>query len=296
MFQIIFGALISLFKNEQLKKQVPKKIGDYRLISEIERKNDFHRFALGIYENNKREKVFIKTWIGKIKDVNYHLLINEYNVNRVIYKKLSESRYQNKIRIPKILDISINSGLVSLIFEYTDGKSLEYYPIKYQADTILGCYSFFTEISNILNENEKKSFMLRTSWFYILSFPFMAALLALKHPRNSKKIFKSFLEAFSSIEDLFNRDLVIAHRDLSPKNILVKDGIVFIIDFEKTVLTTRYYDQIFISTEPNFRELNEIITSEYILKNTFLKTYMATHFALYSKNAQSLFDHYISML
>src|SRR3989344_4423249 len=253
MFQIIFGALISLFKNEQIKKEVPKIIGEYRLISEIEKDNDFRRFAVGIYKN--------------------------------------------EINIPPVIDAIIEKTRTSIVFKHIDGEKLETFPINYQAEVIFNCYSFLDKLSNELTRGEKKIFIRRSPWFYIFSLPVIWALLAIKHPSTFLKISRSFFQALPFAIHLFREKLIITHRDLSPENILIKDGIIFIIDFEQAVLTNKYYDQMYIFTEPRFAELKNELTKKSILrKDAFLWVYMVAHFALDSANSQELFQYYISIL
>src|SRR3989344_2471292 len=228
MFQIIFGALISLFKNEQIKKEVPKIIGEYRLISEIEKDNDFRRFAVGIYENEKGEKVFIKTWIGRIKDLSYYSLVNEYLINLIISNKLNNLDFKNEINIPPVIDAIIEKTRTSIVFKHIDGEKLETFPINYQAEVIFNCYSFLDKLSNELTRGEKKIFIRRSPWFYIFSLPVIWALLAIKHPSTFLKISRSFFQALPFAIHLFREKLIITHRDLSPENILIKDAFLWV--------------------------------------------------------------------
>src|SRR3989338_2207612 len=282
MFQLIFGALISLFKNEQIKKEVPKIIGEYRLISEIEKDNDFRRFAVGIYENNKREKVFIKTWIGKVRDLSYFSLLNEYLVNDLLYRKISQTTLGDKIKTPQALELIQNKNSASLVFEFIDGKSLDKYPVEYQIETLSVLHNALLEISKTLTANQKKTLTKRTTLFYISSLPFIVFIACIYNPRSVIKILKSIFKSLLSIAELYKSGLVLAHRDFHVDNILLLDNNIYLTDCESMALTSPFYDETLLFLEFQKKEPSIELFKRYevVIRNSFLKAYISLHSAI----------------
>ena len=107
-----FFASIALILNKIIYKKtlsLPKNLAGYELIKKITKKDDVKNFWLGIYIK-KGKKYFIKIWQGKLKDLNYYSMLNEYRI------------CQKMKRVPKAIDLITEGDATVAIFEYLEGK------------------------------------------------------------------------------------------------------------------------------------------------------------------------------
>lgn len=111
---------ISLIFSIVIKSQpitLPKRIGRYKLFHEVKKDTPIKNYAIGIYRLGK-SKVFIKTWKGNLKNVNYYLLVNEYLINKILYEKLINNRKRNEkytLGTPKVIDIIKSKNSLSVL-------------------------------------------------------------------------------------------------------------------------------------------------------------------------------------
>lgn len=282
MLQIIFGAVVSLFKKNRITDETPKQIGEYRLVSEMKEDADFKHLAVGIYDNTFNKRVFIKTWIGKVKDLNYYSLLNEYLVNDLLYKKISRTTFGDKIRTPKAIELIKNKNSLSLVFEFIDGKSLDKYPIGYQVETLAMLHNALLEISNTLTENDKKTLTKRTTGFYIFSLPFIAFLACVYNPRLTLKIIRSVFTSSFSLGDFHKSKLALAHRDFHADNILILGNNIYLTDCERMALTSHFYDETLLFLEFQKEGVSTELLNRYgvMIRNSFLKAYISLHCAI----------------
>src|SRR6266550_875013 len=115
-YHLISGRVISTVKNRLPRKQysTPRHIGKYILTQEVKKLNDFQDYAVGIY-SYKKEKVFIKTWLGKIKDLEYYLLLNEY-INGIFFAQKLQAIHTSfpVVCVPKPLEVIKSKNALSV--------------------------------------------------------------------------------------------------------------------------------------------------------------------------------------
>ena len=295
ILQIFFGTVISVLEGRK-STQIQNKIGEYTLVSEVIKKNNqFKKFSLGVYTDGQIN-VFIKTWNGKIKNMDYYSLINEIRTNHLLHIKFNESEYKDTINVPGIKNIIQSETSLSVVFEYIEGRPLYEISPDEQVKIIYDCIGALKKMSRSLTSKEKTDFIKRPLSFYIVSLPVMTILLIISQPKYGIEIIKSFFKSFSSINKLFQETLIIAHRDLNSQNILVKGNGVFLIDWERAALTLNDYDSARFMVVPDFYELKYSSKNKQLFSvNNFLKTSILIHSALDSIEPIER-NHYLSLL
>lgn len=292
MLQIVFGVVV-FFLNKHTPPKAIERVGQYALLSST-KKDSFRNFSMGVYTDGK-EKVFIKTWSGRVKDLKYYSLVNEYLVSLILRKKLAESEYKDRIFVPEVKDIVVGKNSLSVVFEYIDGEHLDTFPIERQGAVLREICEAFEKISPSLTEEERSFFTKRTLRFYVFSLPLLLGAVSIWSPRN---FFLSARYAFKNIfsaHRLKGQSLSIAHRDLTPKNICIRNGKVYVLDCEGVVLTLPPYDLLQITTVPEFAGLN-VIVSPRIVQSSFLYMFIVLHTLVNVKDVHSWKEYLISII
>ena len=267
----LFFSISKSFFNKKKKVEIQQWIGKYKLVSEVKKENLFREYLMGIYEH-RGEKVFTKTWTGFVRDFQYYELINEYFMTKELYKKFGSHKY---IKIPKIISYESKAGSFSIIYEFIDGKNLLAFPRKKQVDTIRNILNAFDSLSSKYTKVNGGYLSKRTLKFYILSLTFLSILNILSNPRSFKVVLRGYIEFIKNMRLVKKNKLIVAHRDLSLHNIIVKGRYIFLIDCARVTLTYGGYDIAYILTNPKLKKISkEIVKGSNYAGNVFLENYI----------------------
>ncbi|KKU81823.1 MAG: hypothetical protein UY07_C0008G0012 [Parcubacteria group bacterium GW2011_GWA1_47_8] len=292
MLQIVFGVAVFFLKKHTPPKVIPH-ISQYTHISSI-KKDAFKNFSLGIYTDGE-EKVFIKTWTGRVKDFKYYSLVNEYFVSPILRKKFAESGYKDRIFVPEVKDVVVGEYSLSVVFEYIDGAHLDNFPIERQEEVLREICEAFAKISLSLTDEEKSHFTKRTLPFYILSLPFLLGMVGAKNPRKFPLAFRYALKNILGARSLVGQPLAIAHRDLTPKNICIRKGKAYVFDCEGVVMTLPSYDLLQIKTVPEFSGF-AALSPLRTLHSGFLFMFITLHTLVNVKNVPSWQEYLVPII
>lgn len=302
IIHLISGTLISLAKNSLFGESNPAKvtiIGNYQLKSSITKKYGFKNFFTGIYTYNNK-KVFIKTWSGKVKDINYYLLMNEYIIGITLKNKLHSLQTNNRITFPQILDYHKTQNSFSIIYDFISGKPLSSYNKSKQAAVLFKSLQLLSEISGKLNKNEKENISKRSILFYYLSLPILTSCVLLSNRIHWKIIVISFLDSLKEIKSIKNTGLMLAHRDLNPNNILIYKKTAYILDCERVILTVPCYDIVHMLVARGNKHIKNSLLKQFnkskYTVSTFLKNYICIHYIFSLQHAAKTKNYYINVL
>lgn len=274
ILQLGIGLLVSICRsliNGEKTGVLPRVVGKYRLVSPVQKENLFREYHIGVYKY-RNKKVFIKTWIGFVKDFQYYELINEYFINKALYKKLNSHAY---IKVPNIISYVSKMRSFSIIYEFIDGESLSSFSRKKQIKIISEVLNVFDRLFTSLTEKESRYFSKRTLKFYIPSLAFLSILTILSSPRSFKVVLRGYMDFLNSIKCIERNNLTIAHRDLSLHNILVKGRYVFLIDCARVVLTYKDYDIAYMRINPTYKKIVKELSRNFNYSiNAFLENYI----------------------
>lgn len=295
ILQVFVGSIIFLV-NGSVCPEYPAYIGPYRFVRRIPKSIAVNKFAVGIYEREGK-RFFIKTWYGTLKDIRYYALLNEYFVCQVVRKKIEQTAYKGKISIPEIHDFVTDEHSLSIVSEYIDGIELGDLSLRKQADVIYEICEVFREITHILTNEDKKIFTRHTISLHVLSTLSAVLISIYKYPKKTLIILKSLCRSLVSAQYFRCRELILAHRDLSLSNVLIKGDMVYIVDCEEMVLTLPSHDVTAVSMSPGFQNVEENETRGMSTpNNAFLQNYIALHGAIGCADIPAWRNHYLSYL
>ena len=297
LINLFFGTIVLLIKL-RLKTKKAKALSNFKnyiLVKEIFKEDKVSSLTLGIYTLKSR-KYFVKTWHGRIKDLNYYFLVNEYLSSGFISQKLKQFNNQN-ISTPQIVDIYETENSFSVVFEFIEAKSLTKYDPDFQAKKIDQVIEMLEKISINLTKQEIDSLPKRELYKYLFLLPIVCLLIIIKKPRIYKTILSSLYNEFKEVVHNNNLRLILAHRDLTPSNILIKNNKIYLLDFDSLVLTLPEYDKAYISVMPNLENLNKYLNLNLDTSIFgFLQIYICLHQTIGSGNFLKIQPHFLRML
>lgn len=278
--QLIKGLIISIiqaFLKGYSDAIVPSEIEEYKLQRIVDKKNMLNGYAVGVYKGNNKT-VFIKTWIGGLKNYGYYELVNEYIASRIIYKKLEAYKFLNKkskIKSPEPLKYISSKHSLSLVFEHIEGETLASYSLDEKVEALTNIIKGLSKVSNTLTEKEKRQLFKRGKYFYILSLPIHVGITIVSNPKSYKVVFRAFIYCLKSFKFINRANLSIAHRDISFDNILVNKRGIFIVDWSRMALAVPSYDLTYLSISPELRQIVDLVLRKLNCKpNPFLKSHI----------------------
>lgn len=280
LYNICLGTAFSVLKiNRNLENDdIPKRILHYKLLSPIKKNNAYTNYFVGLYRHEgSGNKFFIKTWKGQVKDLQYYSLINEYIAVSVIYKTASKisTEHETIVKIPRPRELVESENGLSLILEWVDGEMLTQCTPKTQAEALWAIRVFFEIITENLSPNEKQKLQRRGKGFYLFSLPILTAMAILSNPRSIFVIARAFFRCVKETPSLVGEEMAVSHRDLNLDNILVNGKLVYLLDFEKTVVTARSFDQSLLSCKQSLAGVyNELVKHTREKSNNFLRYYV----------------------
>lgn len=274
------GVLIHSLKLNKYDGEIRqlKNIDKYQLLTTIKKENGYMDCSVGCY-TKKGKKFFIKTLEADKKDYRRYFIISEWLVSNVLYKALKSKKTQ--IATPKPIKIISSDNSISLVYEFIDGKTLSLFSTSYQTKVFIEIINELKIISSSLAKDEIKLIPKRSIFFYLISLPYLSILAFLKTDRNFKLIIKAFLITLKMLlSQKINSKLSLAHRDLKPHNIIIKDSKIFLIDTGMMALTLPGYDLALLSLDPTCISLTKSLEKKLkTFASKFLKSYIAIQFA-----------------
>jgi len=145
--RLLFSYAVLLCSNLMKKEKAnsPKALGKYVKVENIDKKDNSKLVSLGVYKKNNKY-FFIKVWHGRIRDITYYLLLNEFYVSSLLFKKM-----HGQVSVPKPIETIVTPNCMSFVYQYVNGKQLDKFSKKTQADVV----------SKIIRELEKKAKILQ---------------------------------------------------------------------------------------------------------------------------------------
>ncbi|MEK7595001.1 MAG: phosphotransferase [Patescibacteria group bacterium] len=233
--EVFLYKLRDLISGQAVTKE-PPHIPDFNLLETVKPFGSVGSYFMGIFSNTKEEKVFVKTWRGNHKDLNYLTLINE-----ISFYKFFEKMSISQIKTPKIRAIHNKSSELSVVYEYIEGKKLEESSTELKLKTYWAVISFLDNIS--ADKNLLINFPKRTYFSYLVTFLLILPLALINYPSKAAKLISSGI-LFTKLITIKNNflPLSLCHRDLNMRNILISNNTSYLIDFQYTLLTLKEFE------------------------------------------------------
>ena len=282
LFELFWGCLVSvgqrLFGSPKII--MPRRcIADYRLVNPITKINQPTNFSIGMYAKNGK-KFFIKTWTGRLKNMEYNTLINEYVLSTFIKGRLKNLHKHIKIKIPTPVEHISTKSSFSVVYEYISGPSLADLQLSQQIKVLTRTLSEFKILTKSMTKEELNSFPKRSKLFYLLALPIHVLISTLHDFELLPYVLVEAARSLRLYPSLKKTPLTLAHRDLIPENIILHKEHPYLIDCGSFVLTHPDYDLAYLAVRPLSTELYLMIsrqTSHYVRK--FFKAFINVQFA-----------------
>lgn len=212
--------------------------------------------ARGMY---KRNHALLK--LHKAGRFTSHLaqVATELTVLRLLSK---HNTPKNRVQFPRIYHTNATATEVYGVRQYFTGTQLLKHPEK-AVEAYDACVTALSTISTRLSRHERSLLPKRTPFAMLLTFPFLAVIALLKN-RAERTYIQAMIVLFIkhvSLRDILQPDYVLAHRDLSPENILIMQDKFGVIDAEVAALCEKGTD---LALFPRF--YHRFIALEGILK------------------------------
>lgn len=289
------GMIVYFLMGRPKNQETPEVIGAYTLRSQIHKKQTQHNYGVGVYEK-ENTLYFIKTWKGRIKNSNYYSLINEYFLSKKLRGILLRSGSKD-VQVPQIIEVLRTSGSLSLVYEYIDGEHLGDVPLSDQFTVFSRILKHFKYISNNLSLSEKSQFPRRSAIFHTVSLFISTCVVVILKPSAFRLLFRVFRSSIATLGKVRKQEFELAHRDLSPANILLKGGIIYLVDCGGLSLTLPNYDMLCVLLHPDLVQLREkYIPPLYLDQHVLPVAYIGVHSLINFHKDRVFSSHYFSIL
>jgi len=189
--------------------------------------------------------------------LNYYALANEYRVNRLLGRKIHELGLQRTIRVPEPRECIHGKGSLSIVSEYVAGQRLDALPLEERQPWLGQVLTALETISRQLADEDRQQLTTRPAWLYGATLPAVALLFWTQYRTPVWRALRWLASCTRQLVPLRHTPLMLAHRDLMPENVIVKEGIPYLIDSERMVLTLPFYDLVYMSVHPDTSAMAE---------------------------------------
>lgn len=276
-WESICGAWFTLLKSRSMRPPLapPNIVGEYTLLSDFDKKDGSRNMSIGLYQKHGKKYV-IKQWVGVYKDLSYYTLVNEYVVNRMLFSK--EAFTETQVRIPQSLEYFSDDCSLTCVFEYIEGIHVQSFDDTKQAQVLQSCLQALEQASLEITAEERRLFGQRRKWFYGMILCVLPPVSLFVSPRIFGNIVRSSIQTLRKLLAIQASPSTIAHRDLTPSNILMQGDTIYIMDTENLLLTFPGYDYAFIACAPELTEVTKKLVVQYHPDTVdFLKKYIILH-------------------
>ncbi|OGD93457.1 hypothetical protein A2697_00580 [Candidatus Curtissbacteria bacterium RIFCSPHIGHO2_01_FULL_41_44] len=243
----LIGRILNFFyKNTHSK--LPAIVGDYCFVSNFEKIGSKKDFVLGIYKNSKGQKAFAKMWTANYKDFSYYSLKNEIQVTKILNSVIRKTRKilpegLKRMNMPKLISSQEKRNYLIMLTEYIQGQEAMVLTNEKKIDVYFKTMEFVQFLGTKLTSKQKSFISKRTPFNFALLYPMLVAKAVISHPRASLYILMGIPTFLRCLPALFKeKKLVLNHRDLHFKNILITKNSDFVIDLQLCVLTHPIHD------------------------------------------------------
>lgn len=237
----LFVEIYDQFDNQEPENILPETYAGYRLEKSLTSLADQQKgYQIGLYSLGTK-RVVIKFLKFKNKNLKYEQLLHEANL-----LKLLNTNKSLKVRIPRLLDLKLNSNMVVLIREYINGTPVKKISLPKKLEILNKCLEFFRKETVSDNNNYLSR---RPEILNFLQMPFFLIFSIFKKPADFFifiKIYIIYVESYFMTRK-HESHLVIAHRDLHSENILISGNYINIVDNEIAILAKKETDLAIIS-------------------------------------------------
>lgn len=299
IFNTLCGALVmavGINKQDDSIAVLPDIFDGYILDYQIKKVDNQNSLAIGVYLKDSK-RYLIKYWYGKARDLNYYSLVHEFLVAKILSGKF-KIHMRNDVYIPSAVEYFQSLRSFAAVFEFIEGQTLDAASLSDQAQIWKRVVDDLSHISNFLTQEEQSIIGRRGIIFYFGIVSVIVGILFFLRMKDFKIILKAWTTCARIVTGLVGVELSLAHRDLTPSNILVgKDSKIYILDFESATMTLPGYDAVYLSVDPSSEALAKLLEPSLHTQNAgFLRNYIPLHHILGSGEYLKVNEKYLKAL
>jgi serine/threonine protein kinase len=213
-------------------QHVPNSIDSYTLVQMLKPARKRGEVSVGLYAAPDGTQVIIKYLNYLWQNSAYYQLLNEVKVTRLLESVKSSLRY------PHIYQVIQNPNIIYLIREYIPGEPIRNSTSEMAKKIIDDVLAELRRVNSGLSITQKYVLSKRSPIQIILTLP-IYFIMALIRNMSMIHIYRKLIVVFYqhySFTKLFQPIYTLAHRDLTPDNILVCQKKIAVIDTEVCML------------------------------------------------------------
>lgn len=232
-FQGIFlSGIESVFATTQREPSIPET---YRLIRWIKRQGGDNDSSVGIFEDRSGRRVILKHLRYRWENLVYRQMMNEASLLELFAGWSYAAKSGRTVSFPILREVRDLPGELILVKEFEKGEVLENESPEVQTAVV----SDSLEALRSLTSRNQLTIGKRTAWQIGFSFPYYWLRAFFRVPEHAKLMAALGVTFYRYWSSTIGRELVVTHRDLHSKNILVDGQKVTILDLEIMVMCTR---------------------------------------------------------
>lgn len=292
---ICWGAFVLALgsKLQSAHAELPSVLGEYTLIRTIKKSDHSDSMAIGVFTRDDKRYI-AKYWQGRVKNLNYYLLVHEFLVTKILHRSYS-THPEFDASVPEAVECFSTSDSFVAFFEYIDGVSVSTLSASEQLRLWAQAQGTLESIGGELTSEDRAVIGNRGPVTYFVFSVLFSLLLLLRRPLDVFLVGRTFARLMVLAKEALPRTLVLAHRDLTSGNLLFgSDGRVYILDFESLAYTLPGYDKAYLIVDPESKEL--AVSQHSTNATSFLEYYILLHHILGSGAFLSVNESYLTIL
>lgn len=294
-FDILRGACVLAFswKSPLAPAILPSVLEGYTLVRSLDKSDHSDSMAIGIYQKGER-KYLVKYWQGKYKSLNYYLLVHEYLVTKIV-RRYFVNHQGLKVSVPEAVECFSSSQQFVAVFEFIEGVTIDTLSSSDQIRLWTKSQAALESVGEGLTPDDRVSIGKRGPAAYLIFSILFSGLLLVRRPQEFVLVGRTLVRLMMLATKTFSQDLVLAHRDLTPNNLLLgSTGQLYILDFESLKYTLPGYDEAYLAVDPESKDVAALLQAKGT--NSFLEFYILLHHVLGSGDFLAVNESYLSLL
>lgn len=239
----VFNKIESLFSRREVGV-CPETIGKYSLVKVLTRASSSNPTTTGKYIDAESINRVVRVLPYRYRNMTYWTMVHEASVMEATRHLSKQSLSGRKIRFQHPVSFFEFGKQLVFVKEFTEGEVLGSLPLSSQAVILRECRDFLESLTEISYPKELSLIPKRSNIHLLLTFfPHLINAFLKKNLQLKEVVVlgRFFLHTLLSLP-LFRTQYVLTHRDLHPKNIIINDAEIVIIDMATCLLSQKGTD------------------------------------------------------
>lgn len=239
--KIFYGYFCNFIYGEKINLEEFPVIQGYELVNPLRIQSGDDQNSVGIYQNEERKKVIIKSLTYK-KNL---LAASQLKHEGSMLDLLQEYQYSgklHKIRFPKLYEVINKPGSISIVMEFVEGKPIAELDAVTKLRILEDCINCFKQTTHALPSEVFSKLPKRTKLFMTITFS-VYLLFALKQNFKLLGLLLSVTIQFykyTMVAFFQKTSFILTHKALHEENVIVSGRSATIIDPQTGILAEEF--------------------------------------------------------